>query len=204
MKKIILTLLFAFLTVSVLFGDIKAITADGRQVILMDDGTWEWAVDEETTEIYGYSKPEKSKANVKGKKIDYKIWYNSKIWKAKKKPGASEYSFEAKNSTMYGMVIPEKEYFDRDVLLEVALMNAKDASENVEVLEREERVVNGKKIIYMKMKAVIENLNFIYMGYYYSHEDFGSIQVIAYTLDSFLEAYENDMEDFLNGSEFLH
>ncbi|HEY1406371.1 MAG TPA: hypothetical protein VF857_07165, partial [Spirochaetota bacterium] len=66
------------------------------------------------------------------------------------------------------------------------------------VIQEENRVVNGKNILCMKMQGTIDGIDFMYYGYYYAGKA-GVIQHITFAPSNLFSEYEPDMLNFLNG-----
>ncbi|WP_312994088.1 hypothetical protein [Chryseobacterium flavum] len=110
MKKIILSacILLSFS----LRSQIKALTEDGKEVVLLENKTWKFVneSDEKTLETITtndelFEKTKESTFIVKSKNVDGGFYYNPKKWKIVKAPESStfvEYAFNnLSNSTVY-------------------------------------------------------------------------------------------------------
>ena len=73
-----------------------------------------------------------------------------------------------------------------------------DYDPNAQLLAKEFRIVNGKHMLFMKIKWTLKSMNFISLGYFYSNED-GTVQFIASTLDKSLNTHQVELERLLNG-----
>ncbi|MDH4262159.1 MAG: hypothetical protein OEV78_03835 [Spirochaetia bacterium] len=180
---------------------IKAVTESGESVNLYFDGTWKY-VPKELRAINSkkFTTPSLSKDNVKGKNTQYTINYDSKKWKILEKSLSeiAEYSLEYTDAKAYAMVVPENEYIPMEELRNVVIQNVREASSSVKILNEEERVVNGVKVIMLTIKANIEGMNFIYMYYIYSEKK-SSFQIVGFTAEESFPDYKNDIEELLNG-----
>mgnify|MGYP001202678524 CR=1 FL=1 len=205
MKKIIFTALI-LLSMQLANAQINAITDSGDEVVLYDDGTWEYLNDSMVTasEIPENSKEfitdKKSTFLVKSKKLNIGIWINPKTWSFSKgtDKDAYEFQFQKKGDDLYAMLIAEKTQIPVETLKEIAISNAKDAAPDIKVIKEEYRNVNGKRVFMMQMAGTIQGIRFTYFGYYYSNSN-GTIQLLAYTGESLFNEYETEIELFLNG-----
>ena len=205
MKKIIFTALI-LLSMQFANAQINAITDSGDEVVLYDDGTWEYLNDSMVTasEIPENSKEfitdKKSTFLVKSKKLNIGIWINPKTWSFSKgtDKDAYEFQFQKKGDDLYAMLIAEKTQIPVETLKEIAISNAKDAAPDIKVIKEEYRNVNGKRVFMMQMAGTIQGIRFTYFGYYYSNSN-GTIQLLAYTGESLFNEYETEIELFLNG-----
>ena len=83
-------------------------------------------------------------------------------------------------------------------LKQIAVENAKGAAPDAKITYEEYRIVNGVKLLMMKLEGSINGLKFIYIGYYFSNEK-GTIQLITYTGTNIVQQYIPEIESFLNG-----
>ena len=205
MKKIIFTELI-LLSMQLANAQINAITDSGDEVVLYDDGTWEYLNDSMVTasEIPENSKEfitdKKSTFLVKSKKLNIGIWINPKTWSFSKgtDKDAYEFQFQKKGDDLYAMLIAEKTQIPVETLKEIAISNAKDAAPDIKVIKEEYRNVNGKRVFMMQMAGTIQGIRFTYFGYYYSNSN-GTIQLLAYTGENLFSEYQAEIELFLNG-----
>ena len=184
----------------------KAITDSGEEVTLNSDGTWAYANNApkaaqkiETNK----SKFEKSKDStflLKSTKNNSAFWINALNWSFAKTQGdaAYEYQFQLKGKDLYGMAITEGIEIPLESLADLALTNARSAAPDAKIIMKEYRVVNGKKVIYMEIKATVKGIDFTYRGYYYSNSS-GSTQLVTYTATNAVAKYKSEINDFLNG-----
>ena len=207
MKNTLLFILLILVSVSSAFGQVNAITEEGDEVLLFDDGTWVYTADSsthlsETIPVNDklFTKPASSTFMVKSKKVNVGVWINPKKWKfTKGKEGeAAEFVFQNKEDDMYGMLITEKISINIKSLKQIAYNNAKNAAPDIKILNEEYRTVNGTKVLMMQMKGTIQGVKFVYFGYYFSN-DSGSIQFLTYTSQNLFEEYKKEMEKMLNG-----
>lgn len=207
MKKYLLLLVFVLN--SIILGQTIAVTENGDTVLLSNDGTWEFytkytqfdgsyqkTLDTNSTH---FTKPENSTKVLKGQKTKYQVWYDVDTWEMGNKiSDDAEYVLTSHNSEIYFITIPERVELDIEALKSVALGNAKGAGKNFKLLEEEVRKVNNTYVHMLKFRAKIQNMDFIYMGYYYTAENI-SIQLLTFTFAKFFDDYEKDMLNVLNG-----
>ncbi|RXM37622.1 hypothetical protein BOQ62_21940 [Chryseobacterium sp. CH21] len=112
MRKIILSACI-LLSLSVQ-SQVKALTEDGKEVVLLDNKTWKFVneSDEKTLETIvtneePFEKTKESTFLVKSKNVDGGFYYNPKKWKIVKAPESAtfvEYAFNnISNSTVYAL-----------------------------------------------------------------------------------------------------
>ena len=128
------------------------------------------------------------------------FWIDPKQWSFKKadENGAAEYDLSLKGGDLYGMVISEQLEVGLETLADVAFENAQEAGPDMRIVNKEYRMVNGLKVIYMEMEGTIQGIKFTYFGHYYSDSS-GSVQFLAYTGTSLAQKYESEINQYLNG-----
>ena len=83
-------------------------------------------------------------------------------------------------------------------LRSVALQNAKNGSEEVTVLQEEERNVSGQKVLFLKTDIKSKGIPFRFIYYIWSGSQ-GAVQFIVYTPRNLADEYGQDLSDLLNG-----
>jgi hypothetical protein len=96
------------------------------------------------------------------------------------------------------MIIAERLAIPMDKLKALALVNAKQASPDMKVVEESRRNVNGVEVLTMRFEGTVNGVRFAYLGLYYGGEQ-GAVQVLTYTGRNLFEEYRSVMEEFLNG-----
>jgi hypothetical protein len=207
MKKTILVIVAALMIQVYGYSQTKALTSDGNEVLLFNDGTWKY-VDgksanesrEILTNASTFKKNAASSFEVKSKKVNASVFINPKKWKFT--PGesgdAGEYDFDFRNGDVYGMIITERTEIPLEALKDIAVKNARDVAPDIDVAEEEYRMVNNKKVLCLQMNGTIKGIQFSYFGYYFSSPN-GTIQFLTYTSKNLFLDNRNEMEELLNG-----
>lgn len=207
MKKRLLTLSITFLVALLAQAQIKAITEDGEEVFLYDNGTWKYKDFKELEENQSlpinsikFEKSEESTFQIKSKKNDMSFYFNPKKWTFQKAENNEDAEFELqyKEGDLYGMIITEAIEIPIETLQEIALENAQAAAPDAKIVNAEYRIVNGKKMLYMEIDGTIKGIKFSYVGYYYSNEN-GTTQYVTYTTQKLKSKYQQEIEVLLNG-----
>jgi hypothetical protein len=207
MKQVTLVIILFCLTHNYSNAQINAITSSGDEVMLHENGTWEYARDveiEEKQEIKlnpkKFSRNKKSNFLVKSKKVNIGVYIDSKIWSFEKAAhhDSAELQFKKREDDLYGMLITEKLSIPLETLRGIALENGKSAAPDLKVVKEEYRKVNGIKVLMMQMEGTIQGLKFTYYGYYYSNEN-GTIQLLLYTGTNLVDDYLEEIALLLNG-----
>jgi len=187
-------------------AQIKAITDTGDQVVLYTNGTWVYT---EKDSIRSEEIPVNSKEYKKGKNADFLLkskrtgtgfWLDPKTWTftSPEDGAAAEYELDHKNGSLYALVITENLNLSLTALGNIALDNAREAAPDIKVTAKEYRMVNGKKVLMMRMIGTIQDIRFSYFGYYYTADGI-SVQYLAYSSEEFMEQNVSTVEELLNG-----
>jgi hypothetical protein len=187
-------------------AQIKALTDDGREVILYKNGTWKFLkgdqAKQDSIRISGktYSKIPAQTFLVKSKVADVGIYINPQDWKFKigTSNGDNEYSFNFKNDVAFAFLITEKLQFDYEALRNVALSNARNVGPDLQEVLAEFRTVNGRKVLCLKFQCTVQEIPLAYFGYYYSSAN-GTAQLLAASTQQQFPEIEGKIEEFLNG-----
>ena len=204
MKLNVIVALTLFFCVSEVIGQISAITHNGQEVVLHQDGTWTYVEEDNTELIELNTNPKKFVKGaggylLKSSRTNTGI-YMDKKWQQIKGQGNAEieYTFRLKDQDAYGMLITERIQVPMERMADLAFFNASNVSEDAKIVEKEYRFVNGKKVLYLRMNARVQGIDFAYLGYFYSDEN-GTTQLLMYTGKSLLDEYEPRIEEFMNG-----
>ena len=204
MKIINILVFLCLITGSMIAQDLKAVTEDGRQVILHKNGKWDFVQlsKDKSEALKNYSKPDDAKMLIKGKKETYGIWYNGSKWKLKDQEksnnSSAEYQFEHSEGDAYAMVIFERVDMKLENLRDIAFENAKSVAPDAKIVFEDKRLVNGAEVLCVRIIGTIDSIAFQYYNYYYAGPA-GTIQIVTYTSQNLIQEYEKDFTDFLNG-----
>ncbi|GAB0155794.1 hypothetical protein CHRYSEOSP005_10560 [Chryseobacterium sp. Alg-005] len=208
MKKIIL-LASVIISFSVK-SQIKALTEDGKEVVLLDNKTWKYVneSDEKTLEtISNNEQPfEKSKDAtflIKSKRIDAGLYYNPKKWKPTKvsfsSPTLEQVFTHSSSPNLFALFVSESAPIQtlknlKDLIISGIQKNA----DYFRLKESEYRTVNGLKMLHIKYSANTKGIDFEYIGNYYLTSD-GYCGVTVYTFANKYGEYKNEIENFASG-----
>lgn len=199
-------LAICFLTISFSQAQIKAVTEIGEEVILFNDGTWEYQNQEDfmATEIptnpYKFQKDEESSFLLKSNRLNIGFWLDPKRWSFKKSGDNldSEYDFEMKGEDLYGQVITEKFEVPLQTLKILAIENFREVAPDLKVVKEEYRDVNGLKVLLLQMNGTMKGIKISYYGYYFSSIN-GTVQFITFSSQNLMENLKLEGEKLLNG-----
>lgn len=205
MKKYII-LCIIWVTTIQLQAQQRAVTENGEEVILHENGTWEYQNIEDMTSKaipvnhFPYVKDESATFQLKSTKIPVGFWLDPKKWSFKKAETGeiAEYSINHKDSDMYAMVIAEKVEIPLKSLKTIALSNGREAAPDLKIEKEELRTVNGLEVLMLQMSGTIQGIKFTYFGYYHSNPK-GTVQFLGFTSHNMFEEYRLELESLLNG-----
>ena len=184
----------------------KAVTENGEEVILYDNGTWEYLNNQDylvtqiPTNPKTFQKNENATFLLKSNRLNVGFWLDPKAWsfrKSTENPDA-EYEFNLKEEDLYGMVLTEKFEIPLQSLKLIAVENAKEVAPDLKVIKEEYRNVNGLKVLLLHMNGTMQGIKVSYYGYYYSNET-GTVQFITYTSQNLMNTLIEEGEKLLNG-----
>lgn len=205
MKRIPL-LLFCSLSILTVHAQQKAVSETGEEIILFDDGTWQYQNDdalkesEIPTNSEVHLKDDRSTFLLKSNKMNVGFWLDPKKWTFKKaidNPEA-EYELHLKDEDLYGMVITEKVEVPLITLRSLAVENGKLVAPDLIIVKEEYRTVNGLQVLLLQLNGTMQGIKFSYYGYYFSSIS-GTVQFITYTSQNLLDGYVKECEKLLNG-----
>jgi hypothetical protein len=203
--RIRLIFIFCICTAEILFAQKKAITENGEEVILYNDGTWKYENEEgKTVEITfnptSFSKGKKATFLLKSTKNNLGFWLDPSKWSFKKALNNehAEYELQYKEGDLYAMIISERVEIPLENLRGIAIENGKSVAPDLKIVKEEYRTVNGLKVLLLQMNGTLQGVKFSYYGYYYSNSE-GTVQFITYTSQNLLEKHKSTCEELLNG-----
>lgn len=136
---------------------------------------------------------------ISGDKVNYSIQYDANQWTVKENTdGDQKYNFTHKNGDLYAFVIEERAEIPLNPLKQAVLTNARSVDPNLQVISEEEKLINGKEFLIIKMQVTGEGIPFIFYGYYYGGPE-GTIQFVTFTTPNLLSRYELELTSLLNG-----
>jgi hypothetical protein len=181
-----------------------ASTEDGRKILLYPDGTWrllKTPVSEPRT-ARSYRRPTEAKLFVKVPIGPFGVWINQQKWKqdAPVEEDATKITFHHKKGGAYAMLIAERASIPIEKLKKIVLANTKEGAPDARVLSEERRTLNDKQVLCLKIGGTVQNIPFVYYGYYYGGSE-GTLQVVTYTATNLFDEFKSDCEEFLNGTQ---
>lgn len=204
--RTLLPILCILITSNVVFGQQKAVTETGEQVVLYSDGRWTYVNKDTIREAEIAVNPAKFEKDtgasflVRSSKMNIGFWLDPKAWSFEKSAShdAAEFEFVNEEKGLYGLTITENLELPMEALANIALDNAREAAPDVKVISKEYRTVNGLKVLMMQMTGTIQEILFSYYGYYYTSSH-GALQFLVYSSKENVDAHAGEIEKLLNG-----
>ena len=207
MKKLIILNLLLF--ACFFQAQTKALTEDGKEVVLFENGTWKFVNDSDaktletiTTNETAFTKDKNATFLFRSRKINAGIYINPKMWKntdAFKSP-TIEYAFINNiSSNIFGIFTAENvEIASLKNLKDILISSTQNRADYYRLKESEYRTVNGLKVLYLRYAVNTKGLDFEYVTYSYLTNN-GYCAVTGYTFAKNFEESKSQLMDLLNG-----
>ena len=188
----------------------RALTEDGKEVVLFDNGTWKFvnesdakALETTITNNNLFEKSRNASFLMKSKKIDVGVYFDPKKWKlaTQKISPHVEYFFAERNSNdgYFGFMITEKvQIATLKNLKDLIIENVNRNVDYFRLKESEYRTVNGMKVLYIRYAANTKGMDFEYAGNYYINSD-GYAGVVGFASQKVFEQSFGAVQELING-----
>lgn len=182
---------------------LKAITQDGRTVVLQPDGTWRYA-DAGRSATIGSSRPPGATILLAGRQVPYGIWIDQSRWRFTdpRQNTAAELELTHVSNQAGALVVAEPRQIPPDRWKQIVMNNARREAPDVRITREERKVVNGVPVLLLQSEGTGPMGPFVYYGYYYAGPR-GAVQVVTYTFAGTFEQYRADFTAFLDGFVIL-
>ncbi|MFO1338372.1 MAG: hypothetical protein U1F53_09055 [Burkholderiaceae bacterium] len=177
--------------------DLRAVTEDGRKVLLSPDGKWRFDSSAPVVQAPADSDASPYRPVVKR----FSVAFNTADWSLRPKQdsdGPNKRSFQHKTLPLQAMVISDEMPASNAAIKSVILGNAKNAGATTTVLLDETVRVSDKEVGSFRMAAALKDMEFVFWSYYFANED-GNIQVTCFTAQSLFYKYAEECRKFLAG-----
>ena len=193
-----------------LISQTKAVTEDGKDVVLFDSGTWKFVHDTDKKLLENinsndeiFTKNSESTFLVRSKRLNIGFYFNPKEWKisTQTRNPYMEFMFNdvGGDSTLAAFLLTENlEIPTYKNLKDILISGVQSRVDYFRLKESEYRTVNGLKVLYMRYIANVKGLDFEYSGYYYL-EKTGYSGIVAFSSQSKFEMNLPKIEKLLNG-----
>ncbi len=186
-----------------LIAQIKAITDTGDEIILLDNKTWRYKIEKNKIDFdtnKNSSETNNSNSLIKSDIGDFGVNINPNIIKTNSYSfnKDAEFTFVSKDGKFWALFMTEKISVPLKFIKDFKIKSMKEKTDSLEILQEDDRIVNGMKIMHVKLKGTSKNFNFIYCIYFAS-SDSSTSQLFSYCLESDFENNRENMYKFLNG-----
>ncbi|SMF24671.1 hypothetical protein [Pseudogulbenkiania subflava] len=190
-----LWLTLALLSLPVVAEDMKAITEDGRRVILGSDGRWRFDYKASASRLQISDSPYRPAVKAFSVSFDTEKWG---LAPANSSEGSNKRAFKHRTLPLYAVVISDEIPVSKEVMRSLIISNAKNGATDVKVLVDETKSSKGKEVGSMRFLANRDGIDFVVASYYYG-DGRGNIQVMCWTGQSLFYKYQTDCQSFLDG-----
>ncbi|MBH1959720.1 MAG: hypothetical protein I8H68_06390 [Flavobacteriia bacterium] len=188
----------------------RALTEDGKEVVLFDNGTWKFvnesdakALETIVTNNNLFEKPKTASFLMKSKKLDVGVYFDPKKWKLATQNISPhvEYFFTDRANTegLFGFMMTEKvQIATLKNLKELIIENVTRNVDFFRLKDSEYRTVNGMKVLFIRYAANTKGMDFEYAGNYYINSD-GYAGVVGFSSQKMFEKSFGDIQELING-----
>lgn len=180
---------------------VQAVMADGRQVLLYENNSWEPmpvpTADRRTV-------PEHATQRVRSDKGIVELWYDPANWQLidRQLSPVADFSLALKGGEAYAMVIAERIGTRIETLKQVVIANARAAAPDLKVVAEAQRRHGDVELLELEMAGTVQDIPFSYLGRYWAGPE-GNIQVLAFTGSSLLDEHRAAFDQLLDGIVIL-
>lgn len=179
---------------------LKAITQDGRVVILQPNGTWRFEDKPKANGPTVLRRPPGATVLLAGRQVPYGVWLDLSRWRVvdPKQNLAAEYEFAHLGGQAGAIVIAEPMRIPPESWKQIVLNNARREAPDARITREERKMVNGVPVLVLQSEGTGALGPFVHYGYYYAGAR-GAVQVITYTFAGTFEQYRAELAAFLDG-----
>ncbi len=188
--------LFTLASAAISAQEIRAVTEDGRKVVLSPDGRWKFdrASMTPTAALDSVSPYQTAVSR-------FSVAYDTSKWVLSPRRDGDEINkrtFRHKSLPIHAVVIADEIPLQTDALKNIILTNAHSAGATTTVLLDQEKQLGGKGVGFLRFAASMKGMDFVFSSHYYGDGD-GNIQVMCFTAQSIFFKYEGDCQQFIAG-----
>ncbi|MDF0719953.1 hypothetical protein P0M11_08065 [Kaistella sp. PBT33-4] len=184
----------------------KAVTESGKEVVLLDDRTWRFVHESDSTALETivqnkaeFTRDAKATSSVQSANLNVAVYHDPKKWKTAASGLQNiEYLFIGPDHIFATLTADRSRIPNLRIVKDVVISNVRQATDYFRLKESEYRTVNGRRMLYLRYIANLKGLDFEYAGYYFIN-DSGFAMVVAYTMQQDFEAKFPEIQKFLNG-----
>ena len=175
-------------------ADMRAITEDGRKVLLSPDGKWRF----DTRGPAAMNGAGDSPYQTRVKK--FSLAFNTDEWRLlpPKDEEPNKRTLQHKTLPIHALIVADEIPAKTETMKEVILHNVKSAGASSTVLLDTTEPLGDKQVGAIRLAASVKGMDFVFSTYYYADDD-GNIQVTCFTGQSLFFKYQSDCQKLLSG-----
>jgi hypothetical protein len=179
---------------------IKAITQDGRVVILQPNGTWRLVEEPKGPSTLGQTRPPGATVLLAGRQVPYGVWIDTSRWRLvePKQNQAAELEFVHASGQAGAVVIAEPIRIPPESWKQIVFNNARREAADARITREDKKTIHGTQVTILQAEGTGPLGPFIHYGYYYSGAR-GAVQLVTYTFAGTFEQYRAEFTAFLDG-----
>lgn len=173
--------------------DVRAVTEDGRKVLLSADGKWRFDSNAPGAVAPATESPYRPSAK------QFSLAFNPSEWTLlgkRDEDGPHKRGFVHKSLPVHAWVIADEMPAALPTMKTLILSNAKSAGAETTVLLDELVRVSDKEVGSLRMAAALKGMDFVFWTYYFANQD-GNIQVTCFTAQALFYKYEAECRKLL-------
>lgn len=183
--------------------NLKALTQDGRVVVLQPNGTWKYVEEAKAagqTSPHVPARPPGATMLLAGRQVPYGIWVDQSRWRLTdlKQNMAAEHEFMHASGQAGALIVSEPTRITPESWKQIVINNARREAPDARITREEKKTVNGVPVLLLQSEGTGSLGPFVYYGYYYTGPR-GAVQVVTYTFSGTFEQYRADLTAFLDG-----
>jgi hypothetical protein len=189
---------------SLAFANDVTVNSGGRNIILHDNYTWEYAVEAKAgdSEIKTLTLNAKATMILKNKNGKYQLSLNPDVWEQTRgNNDSAEFQFVNNDQTGYCVVLFDGLPIPLDSMKQLVIVNAHKVDPNSSISGVEKCIVNNTEGELVTYTASASGLDFTFFTFIAS-KDSGTIQYTFYTLSSYFEKMKPQFLDAISGLVF--
>ncbi|MGH7313150.1 MAG: hypothetical protein ACREJV_08260, partial [Candidatus Rokuibacteriota bacterium] len=161
---------------------LKAITQDGRFVVLQPNGTWKYAEESKASAPAspGLARPPGATLLLAGRQVPYGIWIDRSRWRLTepKQNLTAEHEFTHASGQAGALVVAEPVRIPPESWKQIVITNARREAPDARITKEERKTVNGVPVLLLQSEGTGSLGPFVYYGYYYTGPR-GAVQVVT-------------------------
>ena len=175
-------------------AELTRFTFDGKEIILFDDKTWEFADNTPAT-----AAPDCEVVN--SEKLPISICLNPEIWTFATLSGDHEVAVKVKDRELYLLMITEKQFIETGAFKKAIIANAQNVSglTKVQTLAEESVVLDLYNFGRLVYTTKVDGLPVTFDNYYSNIKDKGSFQFVFFAGRDDFESHKQTIADAVGG-----